>query len=107
MTVVALRRCVLVLGLVTMAACGGPVAEEMDPATVPVDEAAQVEGSSEAALECTPTVIEKCSPDKRTCSVRCCNNSLHEMKMECGGCRAFADYNCIGNGGPLHIRWKP
>ncbi|MFY2561268.1 hypothetical protein ACN469_26950 [Corallococcus terminator] len=95
-----------------LSACGGPLPEELDPSSLSSmeDSALRSEESEEgdeavAPLACD-LVIEACSPNKRTCSVRCCNGSLHEQTMACGGCRTFADDSCYFNGGIWHIRWK-
>ncbi|MCP3168128.1 hypothetical protein LZ199_35085 [Myxococcus sp. QH3KD-4-1] len=93
-----------------LTACGGPLPEEQALAEAAPGEEVSMEAVTEdgevAALACSLTVKEACSPNLRTCGVRCCNGELIQIpNTACGDCEPNAYSVCYWKGGPWHIRW--
>ncbi|TQF14972.1 hypothetical protein FJV41_15920 [Myxococcus llanfairpwllgwyngyllgogerychwyrndrobwllllantysiliogogogochensis] len=110
MFMTGLRRCALLAGIVALTACGGPLPEEQAlTEAMPgeeISEEAVSEGGEVDAQACSLTVVEACSPNLRTCGIRCCDGKLIQAPdTACGACEPLAWEVCAWRGGPWHIRW--
>lgn len=109
MFIAGLRRCALLAGIVALTACGGPLPEEQAPVeATPGEEIsmeAVTEGGEVEAMACN-LVKEPCSPNLRTCGIRCCDGTLiRAPNTACGDCEPLANEVCLFRGGPWHLRW--
>ncbi|GEN13453.1 hypothetical protein MFU01_84900 [Myxococcus fulvus] len=116
MSVMGLRRLALWAGLVLMAACGGPLPEEMDSSEwasqeeMSQEELSQEDPDIESALyenaqaTCPYQGGEACSW-KPICAAYCCDGSRHRRYLACGDCTAFSLNVCASRGGLWRMEW--